>query len=390
MPAPLLIDLSHTSHTRARTGIQRVARSLTASLGSNATPITFDPWQNAWRSLHPWENTTFKSIEAATKRGANWPWPARLAGYTRRAFGRTTALPPHGGLIVPELFSREVGRALPQLLDNVRGPRVALFHDAIALRRPELSPPATVARFPGYLQELLAFDGVAAVSEESRHSLAAYWDWLGVKQRPELVAIPLGSEAVTPAPMPPGPGAPIVLCVGTLEGRKNHIALLEACAELWRSGAAFELHLIGAAHAQTGAAAMERIRQLQAEGKPVRYDGPVNDTALAEAYAACSFTVYPSLLEGFGLPVLESLAHGRPCICSARGALGESTRGGGCVALDRVDAPALRDAIAGLLASPAQRTRLAAEARARPHRTWGDYTRDLTRWIESLGRAARA
>lgn len=390
MSAPILIDLSHTSHTRARTGIQRVARALTASLGSEAAPITFDPWQNAWRPLRAWENTALANTTAAAKRSASWPWSARLSGHARRAFDRATPLPAHGGLIVPELFSREVGGALPRLFSQVHGPRIALFHDAIALRRPELFPPATVARFPAYLQELLGFDGVAAVSEDSRQSLAAYWDWLGVKARPELVAIPLASDAVTPAPMPPHQDAPVVLCVGTLEGRKNHVALLDACAELWRNGTAFELHLIGAAHAQTGAAAMARIRHLQAEGKPVRYDGPVDDTALAAAYAACSFTVYPSLLEGFGLPVLESLAHGRPCICSARGALGESTRGGGCVPLERVDAPALRDAIAGLLASADQRTRLAAEARARPHRTWVDYTRDLTRWIESLGQAARA
>ncbi len=43
MSAPLLLDLSHTSHTRARTGIQRVARSLWRELGTAAQPITFDP-----------------------------------------------------------------------------------------------------------------------------------------------------------------------------------------------------------------------------------------------------------------------------------------------------------------------------------------------------------
>jgi glycosyltransferase involved in cell wall biosynthesis len=219
-----------------------------------------------------------------------------------------------------------------------------------------------------------------------------------VKLRPELVAIPLGSDAVSPPPIRANEGVPIVLCVGTLEGRKNHVALLEACAELWRRGSVFELHLIGAAHAQTGAVARDRVRQLQAEGRPLRYDGPVDDAALAAAYAACSFTVYPSLLEGFGLPVLESLAHARPCICSAhgalgesaRGALGESARGGGCIALERVDAPSLRDAIARLLVSPAERVRLAAEASARPHRTWHHYAQDLTRWLTTVQRRAHS
>jgi glycosyltransferase involved in cell wall biosynthesis len=386
MAAPYLIDLSHTSHTQARTGIQRVARSLTRALGAAGSPVTFDPWQDAWRALRRAETATLASTAPATKRGASWPLTARVTGLARRALRRPAALPVNRGLIVPELFSPGVAHALPRLLAHVGGPRVALFHDAIALRRPDLSPPGTVSRFPSYLQELLAFDGIAAVSEDSRQSLTAYWDWLGVEQRPDVVAIPLGGDAVASAPRQPANAVPVVLCVGTLEGRKNHVALLEACAELWQRGTAFELHLIGAAHAQTGAAALERIRQLQADGRPVRYDGPVDDAALAAAYAACRFTVYPSLLEGFGLPVLESLAHGRPCICSGQGALGESARGGGCIALDRVDAASLRAAIAGLLAAPADCERLAAAAQARPRRTWHDYATDLTRWMETVHR----
>lgn len=388
MPAPLLLDLSHTSHTQARTGIQRVARSLATVMGEGTRPITFDPWQDVWRPLRAWEMRTLKQSAPAPTRGARWPWTARLAGLTRRFAKSEPLLPSHRGLLVPELFLPGVARALPRLFKATTGPRIALFHDAIALRRPDLSPGGTVARFPAYLQELLAFDGVAAVSEDSRQSLAAYWDWLGVSRRPELVAIPLGSDPVTPAPrtVTRSDEPPIVLCVGTLEGRKNHLALLEACAELWQRGSRFTLHVIGAAQAQTGAAAGERIRQLQAEGRPLRYDGPVDEPRLAAAYAACSFTVYPSLLEGFGLPVLESLAHGKPCVCSGKGALGESAGVGGCVALERMDAPGLRDAIADLLTSPTRRDQLAAEARARRHRTWQDYAGELTRWAETVRR----
>ncbi len=388
MPEPLLLDLSHTSHTQARTGIQRVARALDKVLGDRARPITFDPWQDVWRPLRPWEMRSLDRSEPTSTRGARWPWTARVAGLMRNFAESKPVLPPHHGLLVPELFSPGVARALPELFRATNGPRLALFHDAIALRRPDLSPSGTVGRFPAYLRELLAFDGVAAVSEDSRQSLAAYWDWLGVSRRPELVAIPLGSDPVTPAvgTATRSDEPPIVLCVGTLEGRKNHLALLEACAELWQRGDRFTLHLIGATQAQTGAAARERIRRLQTEGRPLRYDGPVDDAQLAAAYAACSFTVYPSLLEGFGLPVLESLAHGKPCVCSGQGALGESARAGGCLALESVDAAGLRDAIAALLASPTRRDHLAAEARARRPRTWPDYVADLTAWAETVRR----
>jgi len=116
----------------------------------------------------------------------------------------------------------------------------------------------------------------------------------------------------------------------------------------------------------------------------LRYDGPVTDAALGAAYAQATFTVYPSLIEGFGLPVLESLAHGRPCICSGRGALGESARGGGCLTLERVAPADLAAAISHLLGAPAERARLTAEARARRFRTWSDYAADLRAWLAAL------
>lgn len=390
MPAPLLIDLSHTSHTRARTGIQRVARALLAALGERAHAITHDPHAGAWRGLEAWERANLAAPGGAGKRGASWPLRARLRGRTRRLLGRPRlALPAHAGLIVPEVFSPAVAAALPALLAATTGPRVALFHDAIALKFPELSPAKTVGRFPAYLVELLAFDGIAAVSEDSRAALVEYWAWLGAPNPPPVRAIPLGMEPrdfSARGENSPAGAPPVVLSVGSIEGRKNHLALLDACEARWAAGDVFSLHLIGLAQPQTGAAALVRLRALQAAGRPLRYDGPVGDDAVARAYAACAFTIYPSLVEGFGLPVIESVAHGKPCICSARGALGEAAAGGGCVALDRVDAAALAAEIARLVRAPAERAALAAAARARRLRTWADYAAELTAWMAALPR----
>lgn len=390
MSAPLLLDLTHTSHTRARTGIQRVARSLRAALGPRATALTHDPHQQAWRTLQPWEEANLAATTASEKRGAAWPWSARLRGVTQRVFGTAnSALPPSSGLIVPEVFSSSTAAALPGLFAATPGPRVALFHDAIALKFPELTPSKTVARFPPYLRELLAFDGIAAVSEDSRDTLRDYWRWLGVSNPPPIQAISLGVDLPPPAAALASPTRatlPVLLSVGSLEGRKNHLSLLEACEQLWSAGARFELHLIGLAHPQTGREALARVRTLQAAGRPLRYDGPASDAALDAAYAECAFTVYPSLIEGFGLPVIESLAHGKPCICSARGALGESTRGGGCLALDAVDAASLAGALHRLLSDPLQLAALALAARARKFRSWADYAADITAWMSTLPR----
>jgi glycosyltransferase involved in cell wall biosynthesis len=385
-----LLDATHTSHTRAQTGIQRVTRSLFAALAGAgpATGICHDPYLRAWRPLNTGELDRLRPGQTATgSRGAKWPLHQRLAGHARRLAGARPAPPAGDALVCPELFSARAGAHLPELFRTVRGPRVAVFHDAIGLKLPELTPPGTVARLPAYLRELLLFDGVAAVSEDSAASLRDFWSWLGVAGAPPVQVIPNGLDAVPPAPADPAPAAPLrVLCVGTIEGRKNHLALLAACETLWAGGLDFELQLLGLARADTAGPALARIAALKQAGRPLRYHGAAADAELHAAYRRCAFTVYPSTLEGFGLPVLESLQHGKPCICSALGALGESARGGGCVALESVDAASLAAALRRLLLNPGELAALAAAARTREFRSWPDYARDLTAWMQGLPR----
>lgn len=390
----LLLDLTHTSHTHARTGIQKVTRALNHALAEQTeiVPVTHDPYARRWRRLQPWEQVNLNRAAPGRKRGAKWPLRARLQGRALRWFGAPAEPVGDGasGLVAPEIFSSAVAAAWPALFAQTKGPRVALFHDAIALKFPELSPPKTVARFPVYLRELLAFDGIAAVSEDSRDTLLDYWRWLGIADQPPVIALPLAVEADPQAidtaatrSLPPSPH-PIVLSVGSLEGRKNHLELLSACEALWTRGLAFQLHLIGLAQAQTGRAALAKVRALQAAGRPIRYEGPVDDNALEAAYAECAFTVYPSLMEGFGLPVIESLERGKPCICSARGALGESARDGGCLALESVDAASLAQAMEQLLTESDRRNALSTTARQRRFKRWSAYATELLEWMSTL------
>jgi glycosyltransferase involved in cell wall biosynthesis len=410
MTAPLLLDLTHTSHTQARTGIQRVARALYTELTVRGTAlaVTWDPHERVWRPLENWESANLAQTSVGGKRAAKWPLIAKVRGTLRRRLGRASALPlsalrfplSNSGLLQTELFSAAVAAALPALFAQTRGPCVALFHDALALKFPELAPPKTVARFPAYLQELSRFDGIAAISADSRDALLTYWDWLGLRDTPPVETIPLGIElppraapadynplGYTPAGSAASAALPTVLCVCTLEGRKNHLVLLEACEQLWMRGVRFELRLIGMAHAETGRTALARVRALQKAGWPLRYDGPVDDDTVTAAYRECQFTVYPSLLEGFGLPVVESLALGKPCVCSARGPVGESARGGGCVALAEVNSATLAAAIERLLSTPTELATLATAASARRIKSWAAYTDELLAWQRTLHRS---
>ncbi|MGH7997474.1 MAG: glycosyltransferase [Opitutaceae bacterium] len=389
-----LLDLSHTSHTEARTGVQRVARELRRALDGEAVPVVFDPYERAWRRLDGEERRRLASRGASARRGARWSWRQACRGRVKRLLrgqGSTQSavgsepIAGAGGLIVPEIFSPRVAAALLGLRSRLAGPTVALFHDAIPLQRPEMSPASIVARFPAYLRELERFDGIAAISEESREALLAYWDWLGVRG-PPVTAIPLGiPTAPSPPPPPAEPGrSPGLLCVSTLEGRKNHLALLDACESLWRRGVRFHVRLVGLARPETAAPALRRIDELRRAGRPLRYDGPVDDRRLESAYAEADFTVYPSIQEGFGLPVAESLARGRPCVCSGSGALGEIAREGGCLMLAALDAGAIAAACERLILDGDERARLAAEARGRRFRTPSEHARELLAWTKAL------
>lgn len=387
----LLFDTTHTSHSHAQSGIQRVCRSLFAELNRTGpvTGICHDPYLKAWRPLNAGELRRMQpGRPAADTRGSSWSLRQRLTGRTRRWIGAAPALPKAHGLVCPEFFSAKVGSKLPEILPRASGPRVALFYDAIPLQFPEMTPLGTVARFPAYLRELLLFDGVAAISEASAACLRDYWRWLGAANPPPVAALPLAITPNHPVPDEPHAGPPRVLCVSTIEGRKNHLALLEACATLWAEGAEFELQLIGMGRADTAGRALAKMTELRRAGRPLHHHDTADDAELHAAYAQAAFTVYPSLIEGFGLPVLESLQHGKPCICSSQGALGESLRGGGCLGLPAVDAAGLAGAIRRLLQNPAELAALAAQARARKFKAWPDYARELTAWMATLPRRA--
>ncbi len=388
----ILLDLTHTSHTPANTGIQRLARGLFAALDRHAAvaPVCLDPFAAAWRPLDERELLLARgAMPVGTHRGSRWTLAQKCRGWSARLLHRTPALPPARGLVCPELFSPAVATRLPELFAGVSGPRIAFFFDAIPLTHPELTPPKTVARFPGFMQELLRFDGVAAISQASADYLTGYWRWLGAHRAPAVTVAPLGVD-LPPAPERAGGSAtalPQLLCVSSIEGRKNHLALLEAAERLWNEGLRFELRLVGLPRPETAAAALRRIDQLRRAGHPLRFDGVLDEPALAEAWRTCTFSVYPSVIEGFGLPVIESLARGKPCVCAAVGATGELVPAGGCVGVAPADGAGFAAALRELLTTPALLARLSAEARARPVPTWDGCAQHILAWMEDLSLA---
>ena len=147
--------------------------------------------------------------------------------------------------------------------------------------------------------------------------------------------------------------------------------------------------LVGRTTAQWGGRVLEVVERLRAAGRPVHWRRHVDDTTLRRAYDACAFTVFPSLVEGFGLPILESLWHGRPCVCGVNGALGEVSAGGGCLPVDQTDPAALAGAMETLLADQTLYRRLCAEAAAREFMTWETLAEKLGSVLQFAGAGAR-
>lgn len=188
----------------------------------------------------------------------------------------------------------------------------------------------------------------------------------------KIVVVPLGADHVAPdAPHENeavestlaalGVRAPFVLCVGTIEPRKNHLGLL-AAFEKFAARAPHRLVIVGR-YGWCSADVHAEIDAAVARGR-VTYLEDVDDRALAALYRGAEFTAYPSLYEGFGLPVVEAFARGAPVVTSDRGALPD-TAGGAALLVDPTDVDALASAFDRLASDAALRADLARRGRAR-------------------------
>ena len=148
--------------------------------------------------------------------------------------------------------------------------------------------------------------------------------------------------------------------------------MLEAAERLWTAGARYELLFVGGSSWKSEAFD-DLARRLESLGRPVRIVRRASEEELWAAYRLARFTVFPSLLEGFGLPVAESLASGTPAITSRHGSTAEIADAGGCLLVDPYDVTAIETAMDRLLRDDVLLERLRAEARARRTSTWAEY-----------------
>jgi glycosyltransferase involved in cell wall biosynthesis len=235
-------------------------------------------------------------------------------------------------------------------------PAVVTVHDLAILRAPEAFPRwHRLYGKAGLERVLCAADAVVAVSEFTRSEVIELAD---VPQE-RIRVVPNGVDAVF---TPDGPRAEgdYVLAVATLEPRKNLRRAVEAARE-----AGVELRVVGA-RGWGGVAVPGWV-------------GEVPDAELAALYRGARCVVYPSLYEGFGLPVLEAMACGAPVVTSRATAM-EEVAGGAAVLVDPVDTSSIA---AGIAEAVARRDELVSAGGARAREFTWDRAADA---VEALWR----
>ncbi len=179
-----------------------------------------------------------------------------------------------------------------------------------------------------------------------------------------------------------------VFYLGTLEPRKNLERLLEAFA-LWRSRHPDERDVVLVLAGARGWFYEGIFRRCDSLGlaEVVRFPGYLSPEELPLWYGAATVFVYPSLFEGFGLPVLEAMACGTPVICSDTASLRE-VAGDAAWTVSPQDTEALARGLACLLADPGARTQLARRGLARAQNfSWQRTAQETAAVYEAVGRS---
>lgn len=272
---------------------------------------------------------------------------------------------------------------------------VVLAHDMVPLLFPEWSVRETTERFELWAREVLAVaDMIFTNSQATARDVVRYAARQGLAVAAP-VPLPIGASfaparraqtvAEADADGMPHP-RPYLLFVSTIEPRKNHTALLR----LWRRflntmDAAEVPDLVFAG--KVGWLAHDVVAQAENAdwfaGKLRLIEGP-DDATLAALYRGCLFTVYPSLYEGWGLPVTESLSFGKPVAAARRGAIPEAG-GPFCAYFDPDDLADMERVIGGLIRDPTAVAALAEriEAEFDPP-AWSDTARVMLAALGSV------
>jgi len=344
-------------------GLLRVAHSLGNALrhhpGIDVSWVRWNPWRRDWIRMEPDSGRPLHP-EPPLERDDWW--------------------------ITPEVFSGREKPGLARWMDKSPCRKAAIFHDLIPLKYPEITWPRSVRRHPSYLKLIAGMDRVFPVSEAVGDELTAYFKKESLTT-PPLTPIRLGTLTREMGRIDQNPDPPPlnILCVGILEPRKNQSLLLESLERAWKRGLPMNATLCGRLNPTFGKPVLKRINALVKAGRPLYYRGNIQDSSLQDLYRMAHLTVIPSIAEGGGLPLLESLGYGTPVLASDLPSLKEYGRGGGCRFFPVNDSLKLLENLESHLQNPALLRQLREEIRQRALPHWENTAYQIFHALTGMG-----
>lgn len=369
---PILYYCEHTAWVNLNSGIQRVTRMLAKSLLENGVDLVPVKFNHETRKLQIISRSEMEHL-------AKWSGPDALSWGTDESLAEK--MKAAKAVLIPEMVTYGESRVLREIIDDshANGIKVAVvFHDAIPMRYPAWYEPEN---FAIYAEELKRADLVLSVSQASAndfHDLVLPKD--STFNIENLVVATLATELVGVQRLPQRSrnNKDInMLFVSNFDKRKNHELLLKAYnlakKELSRRGIRLNLTLAGSIVFFKDY--QKLLNRMAAKtGAIIKIN--CSDDELRELYSNSDFTVYPSLYEGFGLPVMESLYLGRPVISSTGGSLAEIAKNG-CVTFEPTDIKRLALLMVILASNDDFRQKLIDDIDNVKIKTWSEYAEQV-------------
>ena len=253
----------------------------------------------------------------------------------------------------------------PRTVVRSRVPQMVMHHDFIVFERIASGERRKWSRYLLYLHKNRVAAKVRYKFTNSGFTRERALVWFPSVPPESITAVPIGGR-IEPVAVPkaaPDPARPLhFLYVGSYEPRKNVQALVSGFAQV-AGGAPGELHLAGRM-----APLMADTIRTAAAGLPgnlhVHIHGLVTDKELASLYAKSHFLVFPSLFEGFGLPVVEAMAHG-VVVCAFRNSSLPEIGGDAILLAENNDFAAWGKAVAALVSDPEKYRKASAKGLSR-------------------------
>jgi alpha-1,3-rhamnosyl/mannosyltransferase len=229
-------------------------------------------------------------------------------------------------------------------------PCVPIVHDLIAFQREPHNRKAKILERALLPRALRRAAHVLCISESTKHDILERFPELPLDR---LTSVFAGPFRASPPPRVAKPAG--ILCIATLCPRKNQLRLIRAYAALPEALKAAHPLLLAGGRGWRDVPILRLVEQTPG----VQWLQYVRDSEYDALLSRCAVFAYPSLYEGFGLPVLDALQRGVPVLTSDRGSLQE-VAGDAALLVDPERVPSMTDGLQRLLTDATLRERLAA------------------------------